>query len=137
MLTKIIELVKQYQRDIFLLLCIVLISVISFNLGKINGFHKEPIKIKEGANIYQAQSLEGMVPLATHSASPSSSVPSSIPKPKVVDLRVVVSKKSKTKLYHFTWCSGAKRIAAINQRWFNSEQEAIQTGYKLASNCNK
>ncbi len=95
MLAKIIELVKQYQRDIFLGLCIVLISIVSFNLGKINSSQKEPISIKDGANIYKAVSVENPG-VASKSQEQIVRV---TPKPKsAVDLRVVASKKSKTKL---------------------------------------
>ena len=52
------------------------------------------------------------------------------------DLRVVVSKASTTKKYHFTWCAGAKQIKETNKLWFETELLAQKAGYTLAGNCN-
>ncbi len=57
---------------------------------------------------------------------------------KKLDKRVVADKSllgDKSHLYHFIWCPGAKKIKEENKIWFDNEQSAIQTGYKLASNC--
>lgn len=111
----------------FLGICIILIAIISFNLGKINALRQTPIKISEGANIYKtlpnfpAKNLGGQAATS---------------KPQPTDLRVVVSKNSSSKKFHFSWCSGAKRIKPENQIWFNSAQEAESRGYSLAGNCN-
>ena len=53
------------------------------------------------------------------------------------DLRVVVSTTSSSKKYHFSWCSGAKRIKPENQKWFPSESSAQAAGYTLAANCSR
>lgn len=124
-LAKIINTVKNYQKDIFLGLCIVLISVISFNLGRINALQKTPVKITGEANVYQAT--------AGNSILNTKKTTSALPK----DLRVVVSKASTTKRYHFTWCSGAKLIKETNKIWFETESLAQQAGYTLAGNCTK
>lgn len=124
-LSKITEWVKYYQKDIFLGTCIALISLISFNLGRINALHKTPIKITGEANVYQATA--GNSVLNIKKSAPT--------QPK--DLRVVASKASTTKKYHFTWCSGAKRITTINQLWFENEAVAIKAGYTLAGNCSR
>lgn len=57
--------------------------------------------------------------------------------PKFLDTRVVVSKASTSKRYHYTWCPGAKKIKEENKIWFNSAQEAESRGYALAGNCNQ
>jgi hypothetical protein len=122
MLTKFLQLVKQYQYDIFLGAAFALVIIISFNLGKTGVLSSNSIKIGSGANIYKAASY----------SPPSSALSKTAAQ---TDLRVVASKNSTSKLYHFTWCSGAKRIKEENKIWFASAQEAISSGYSLANNC--
>ena len=123
-LAKILNIVKLYQKEVFLGLCMVLISVISFNLGRINALHKTPIKITGETNVYQATAGNSVL-------NKSKTIPA---QPK--DLRVVVSKASTTKKYHFTWCAGAKQIKETNKLWFETELLAQKAGYTLAGNCN-
>lgn len=133
MLAKILNLVKSGQYHIFLGVCIILVSVISYNLGRISINGTPTLKISEGANIYQASTVgegEGTSPSA-------SSGPSAKTTPKPLDMRVVVSKASDSKKYHYTWCGSWKKIKPENQLWFNSDKEAEVAGYTLAGNCSK
>lgn len=132
-LSKILNLVKQYQYDLFLAACIILVAFIGFNIGRINALKQTPIKIEQGANIYKAISNEG----AERRLTTNNSIPTSItsPNPQILDPRVVASKNS-TK-YHHVWCPGAKQIKDANKIWFNNEQEAIKAGYSLTGNCTK
>ncbi len=128
-LSKLLSIVKKCQSSMFLGICIMLIAIISFNLGKINALHQVPIKISEGANIYKA--ISGNTSQTTVQKGISAT-----PKPQQpADMRVVASKNSNPKKYHFTWCSGAKRIKLENQIWFNSAAEAEKAGFVLAGNC--
>ncbi len=129
MLSKFIQIVKQSQYHIFLAICIILISFISFNLGKVASNEKGSIKVTEDANIYKA--------VTGKEEESGDTLITPKPTPKPLDMRVVASRKSKTKLYHFVWCPGSKQIKEENKLWFNTEQEAVQTGYKLAGNCAK
>jgi len=123
-LAKILNQVKLHQKDIFLGFCIILISTISFNIGRINALNKTPIKITGEANVYQAAAGNSVL-----------NKPKTTPvQPK--DLRVVASKASTTKKYHFTWCAGAKQIKEANKLWFENESLAQKAGYTLAGNCN-
>jgi deoxyribonuclease-1 len=122
-LAKILNQVKLYQKEVFLGLCIVLISIISFNLGRINSLQKTPLKITGEANVYQAT--------VGNSITNNKKNTPALPK----DLRVVASKASTTKKYHFTWCAGAKQIKESNKIWFETESLAQQAGYTLAGNC--
>lgn len=110
--------------------CIVLVAIISFNIGKINALRQIPLKISDGANIYKAVSSN------TSPTTVQKKTIGATSKPQPTDLRVVVSKNSSSKKYHFSWCSGAKRIKSENQIWFNTAQEAENRGYTLAGNCN-
>lgn len=120
-LTKLWTWVKSRQKDIFLLFCMALIAVTGYNLGKINALKKTPITITGGeADVYSASSQTGKIKTGQ--------------KPAVIDKRVVVSKNSDK--YHFTWCSGAKRIKEENKIWFETEAAALAAGYTKAGNCN-
>ncbi len=119
-LAKIIQTVKKHQKDIFLGFCILLISVVGYNLGRINALNKTPSKT---ANVYQ-----------NTTATPVLNSPKQTPtQPK--DQRVVASKASSTKKYHFIWCPGAKQIKEANKLWFENDIAAQKAGYTLAGNC--
>lgn len=123
MLSKIISLIKSRQYELFLGACVILIAVISYNLGQINSLKKTSVNVKESAN----------TKAEIFSAVNSKQFQSSKPQLKKLDTRVVASKNSNK--YHYTWCYGAKRIKPENQIWFNSAQEAESKGYILAGNC--
>jgi len=119
-LAKITEFVKRRQKDIFLGICMVLVAVIGFSLGRINS--KTPAKTP-AADIYQETAKTPPVPTKTKPIQPK-------------DLRVVASKSSTSKKYHFTWCPGAKKIKEANKLWFSTEADAQKAGYTIAGNCN-
>ena len=125
MIAKLFDKIKSSQYPIFLAICIIAISFISYNLGKISSRDKQSLEIGESANIYKAIELGEDVSI-------SSPVPT-----KILDLRVVVSKASDTKRYHYSWCASGKKIKPENQLWFNSDKEAEVAGYTLAGNCSK
>jgi len=112
-LAKIVKLVKKYEQSVFLGVCIILIIIIGYNIGRISS-----TKDREAAQINSYQIEDRVTPTP-------------------IDKRVVASKKSSSRLYHFTWCSGAKSIKEENKLWFSSEEEAIGAGYKLSGNCRK
>lgn len=51
------------------------------------------------------------------------------------DTRVVTSRNSSSKKYHYSWCASGKRIKETNRVWLPSEQDALRAGYTLAGNC--
>lgn len=134
-LSKFLGKIKSHQRDIFLVICIGLISFISYNLGKINVLQKTPIKIERSAD-YKTQnnSLKANIFRASSNKLEANSQKQAA---KSLDTRVVVSKKSASKKYHFSWCPSAKKIKEENKIWFGTEEEAQKAGYTLAGNCNK
>lgn len=129
-LSKFFQLIKSRQYELFLGSCIALIAIISYNLGQINSLKKTPISIKGSAD------LKADIFDATNPNPPALEGRGSLNKVErqKLDTRVVVSKNSDK--YHYSWCSGAKRIKPENQIWFNSAQEAETKGYTLAGNCN-
>lgn len=128
MLSKLLEFIKTKQSEIVLAVAIILISVIAFESGKISALRQfnEPLEID-------------YAPAAINNANPSLKKTKTDSKTsqddQKLDWRVVVSKNSS--LYHFLWCSGAKRIKEENKITFSSEQEAQNRGYAIASNCSK
>lgn len=145
MLSKFINFIKSYQYYIFLVICIILISFTSYNLGRIHALQKTHLQITESGVESTTESLQEQpkTKASTFSATkkpqisnrPQPATSNKKPVAKVLDTRVVVSKKSKSHKYHYTWCSGAKRIKEENKIWFNSAQEAESGGYTLAGNC--
>lgn len=128
MIPKLLAFIKSYASDIVLGLCIGLVVIISFNLGKMNALKKTPVTIGTDATIYNAvfDATENGAG-GTAGASPGANP--------YLDQRVVASKNSDK--YHFTWCAGAKSIKPENQVWFDNEQAASAAGYMLAGNCTK
>ena len=126
-LAKISNMVKNHQKDIFLGFCIVLISLIGFNLGRLNAPNQTETKTTNQANI------NSIYPTKTVLNPTQNQVKVTPKQPK--DPRVVVSKTSTSKKYHFTWCPGAKKIKEANKLWFENESLAQKAGYTLAGNC--
>lgn len=132
MFLKIINLVKAYQYHLFLLLCLSLVSFIGFNLGKINALQKSPLKVRESGSLkIKDTDLKADIYSATTKQQQTTE------NSKKLDTRVVVSKASASKKYHYSWCASASKIKEENKLWFNSAEEAESVGYALAGNCSK
>ena len=104
-----------------LAIAVILISVISFNLGKVSVLNSQKAQIKITGGESTGQPGDARVILT----------------PAAKDRTVVASKNSKGKLYHFTWCPGASMIAEKNKITFTNEIAAIAAGYTLAGNCQR
>lgn len=124
MLAKIAKLVKPHLSDLFFGVCVVLIAVISYNLGRIRALEKTPLKLGQDAAIISA--LDD---------APGTGEGSARAPKKNLDPRVVASKSSSSKKYHYTWCAGAKKIKEENKLWFDTADKAVAAGYSLAGNC--
>lgn len=111
--------IKGFERDIVLILAIILVASISFGLGRLSKIreNKAPITVENGLNIGVNTASVGMIDF-------DQKVPSG----------AIVGSKNGTK-YHFPWCSGAQRMKESNKVWFDSKEEAEKAGYTPASNC--
>jgi|SRR3989344_4816900 len=115
----------------FVAVCLVLVAVISFALGRVS-------KIQEGREGVKV--ISGEVKGASINNSPPSSVP--LPSPDIPPsppyikggTEQVVGSKNGTK-YHLPTCPGAKQISEKNKITFSSIEEARAKGYTPASNC--
>jgi len=112
-------------RKIFLTLVIVMVSILSFGLGKLSNLDaRNPIKIE-----YDPELLVTYVEPSTQTKSSPSSNPST-----TNSSGGVIASKNGTK-YHYAHCSGAKTIKEENKLFFASAIIAEQAGYTLATNC--
>ncbi len=100
-------------------------SAININNNESDYSLSDP-KINPGslaAAIYQSQNSEPKREESTPQNNPSAGVPP----------RYVASKNGR--VYYFTWCAGAKRIAEENRNYFNSSQDARAAGLTPSSAC--
>ena len=122
------ELIKrwgnEYRSDILLGITVALISLISFQMGRISVIWspKTPVKV-----ILPAESKpEAGTPSVTKGDKPSA--------PAVTEeIGVVASKNGSA--YHLPECSGALKIKAENKIVFRTREEAERAGYHAAGNC--
>ncbi|MEK7536951.1 MAG: hypothetical protein AAB584_00690 [Patescibacteria group bacterium] len=128
MLTEFFQTIK---KNLFLIFLIVLITLLSFQLGRISKTVSQPIKI-EKASIQEIFQPNANIRINTNEGDANNIENRAVER---VDFRVVASKKSTSGKYHFLWCPGAKQIKEENKLFFNSEKEAISAGYSLAGNC--
>lgn len=123
-IAKIGDWVKRHQRDIWTGLCLVLIGWSAYNVGVIRGYLATTAPTQED-NI-----SEQVTPQLRAQA-----VPEQAKAPAHTDPRVIVSKSSTSKKYHYTWCTSGQRIKEENKVWFPTAQAAEAAGYTLAGNC--
>lgn len=119
MIAKIRELVKRYEGEVFLGICLLLILGIGYNIG----------------HIYRQHHLNAPILTAQVSQPKGNSLKKPVITATPRDPRVVASKASSSHLYHYTWCSGAQRIKETNKVWFANSAAAEAAGYTLAANC--
>lgn len=120
---------RVHQHGLFIGFCLLITAGIGYNIGRITALQTSPAINSQSANISEPQ--QGTK--TSNKAVPTIKItqPSSIP----TDPRVVASKAAGSKLYHYSWCSGAQRIKESNKLWFPTEADAISAGYSLAGNC--
>lgn len=124
MISKFIKFCKSNEKDLIVIMVIILVGLISFGLGRLSKIreNKVPVTIE---NISAAASqIKPVLSLETAQSEPI--MPN--------QGGMLVGSKNGTK-YHYPWCSGALRIKEENKVWFSSIEEARQAGYTPASNC--
>ena len=113
--------------DLFLGFIIIFIAFGSFGLGRLSKIEgsKTPIQIENAPEV-NAETFAGNV------KADSVNTPQTLPTDN--QKAELVGSKNGTK-YHYTWCSGAQRIADTNRIYFTSKSDAESRGYTPASNC--
>lgn len=118
---------KAYESEVVLATGVVLISIISFGLGRLSIEHPKspPLRIEEGS-LESAALLPGVQSSREKGNDKGVAVQAG-------GTRIVASRNGTR--YYFPWCSGLNRIKEENKIFFNSEKEAQGAGYTLAANC--
>lgn len=106
---------KPYEKDVILVIIIILVALISFGLGRLS-------KIEERK-----------MPIIIENQQQTTKQPTTINQNQLAGAGFVASKNG-TK-YHYPWCPGAATIKEENKIFFASAEEARQAGYTPASNC--
>ncbi len=122
---------KNNEKDILLVIGIVLIAVINFGAGRLTApkIIQEPLVIKD--DLASQLPNSGMADLAGSIGQPINNSQATATSGKQ-EGKIVASKNGK--YYHWPWSPWAKNIKAANRVWFNSETEAQAAGFKRASN---
>lgn len=120
MLTKLKEKIKPYEKDLIIIIVIILVASISFGLGRLS-------KIRENRVPITIENLGASVEAGFRVAPAAETQIQQ-------DSGAVVASKNGTK-YHYPWCAGAQQIKEENKIYFSSIEEAREAGYTPASNC--
>ena len=118
---------KDHSRDFYIAACLLLVGWSAYNVGQLRGQ-------EAGLSVPAAATTATPTPVFRAQAVPPSTAGAGDNADKT-DPRVVVSKSSSSRKYHYTWCSGAKKIKEVNRVWFATAREAEAAGYTLAGNC--
>ncbi|HOA47541.1 MAG TPA: Ada metal-binding domain-containing protein [Candidatus Pacearchaeota archaeon] len=146
MISEIKKFFKDNEADIVLVIGVILISLVSFGSGWLLGNNsvlssdaatQESIIIEDQkAVLTENLNLEALSIEKTESENETTAKieeNQQIEEVKPETSNIVASKNGT--VYHYVWCSGAKRIKEENKIYFNSIEEAEKAGYRPAKNC--
>jgi len=131
------EKLKNHQESIFLMVCIMLVSLIGFGLGRLSAQYQTS-ELNISSTLVNTTDLDKII---TSKPNPESfSENKNIGSASVGAVsKVVVNKKvvgnKNSKIYHYEDCPGALKMSEANKVFFTSVLEAQQAGYKPAGNC--
>lgn len=125
-LTNLRPVLRELKDDLFLGTIIILVAFGSFGLGRLS-------KIEGARTPIQIENAPEITPETFTNGTQAASVQNAVAQPDTNTVQLVGSKTGNK--YHYTWCSGAKRIAEANRRYFSSKADAEAQGYTPASNC--
>lgn len=127
MIPRIGEWVKRNRGRGWAAVCLVLVGWSAYNLGLLRAQRGD----------MPAQQALLFRDSATDVPRPSPTGQGRQPRQDRTDPRVVASKSSKSKKYHYSWCPGAQQIKESNRLWFPTATDAQASGYSLAGNCSQ
>ena len=109
--------IKARERELFLVLLIMMIGFLGYGLGRLSTIRDEriPVRVEQGSATPRQPGQEEAAPTLSQGG-------------------LLIGSKNAAK-YHLPWCPGAKKISEKNKVWFASEEEAEQAGYSPAANC--
>lgn len=129
---------KDNEADIILVVGVMLIALISFGagwlLGNSSDFSKE-IKIEEPSpEKLKAEVVNPSAEKISSEGDNSDNESTANNEAESDEEKEIVASKNGS-VYHYIWCSGAKRIKEENKIYFKSKEEAEAAGYRPAQNC--
>lgn len=121
----------QFHTDYLLAILILIVSCLSFYLGRSSMRQKPESAIQTLPTVINSTETH-----QSFTSNTETSTPQTEPKPLPVDDKqgTYVGSKKGTK-YHLPWCAGAKRIKEENKIWFSTKEDAQKAGYTPATNC--
>lgn len=140
----IIEKIKPYQDQIFLVVAIVLTGLIGFGLGRLSARFK-PAELNIQSTLVNTADLNKVATgpasetkneIAEKANNQSPTVNREVSVPDEIDIssRKIVGNKN-SKIYHYEDCPGALKMKEGNRVYFASALEAKDFGFKPAGNC--
>lgn len=117
-LTKIFKFCKVYEKDVIFSAVIILISIISFGLGRLSKIRESRVPL----SVENLKKEEKMDLLGNEIINETAAQ------------KLFVASKNGKK-YHYAWCDSAKSIKEENKVWFLTQEEARAAGYEPAANC--
>ncbi len=125
--------IKPIENELFIVLAIILVALISFGLGRLSKIreNKTPITIENASESTPQEPAIGDKAAGGSSGGANYGGSTSIVGS---NEKLYVASKNGTK-YHFPWCSGAQTIKEENKIWFSTKEEAEKAGYTPAANC--
>ena len=120
---RIIEWIKTNNRELYLMVVIILVATISFGLGRLSKIREEktPITIE---NVAVATSTEIIA-----------NTPNSQRATLTVGANKIFVASRNGKKYYYVWCDSSQKIKESNKVWFSTKEEAEKSGYQPATNC--
>ncbi len=138
----LLEKIKPYSDQVFLVAVIVLVGLISFGLGRLSAKYKtaelnikstivntaDLNKIVTDGSVKNIKTVKKeVVPPSLEGSDPDVEVT-------ILPTQKIVGNKD-SKIYHYENCSGALKMKAENKIYFASILEAKSAGFRPAGNC--
>ncbi len=118
------------KEDVFIVILIVFVGLISFGLGKLSAVEKERDQVTTVSDTISPKTAGETAAVLT-STQPKAQINSPV---QVNKNGLLVASKNGTR-YYYPNCAGVSRIKEENKIWFNSIAEAEARGLTLAANC--
>lgn len=138
----LLEKLKIYQDNLFLVAVIVMVGLIGFGLGRLSTRY-QPAGLKIQSTLINTVDLNKIVTSPPEkSVAEKTTAPSAASREgaslDAVDIAAVERKiigNKNSKIYHYENCPGALKMKEGNKMFFASIIEAQNAGYKPAGNC--
>mgnify|MGYP001562658463 CR=1 FL=1 len=139
---KFLEKIKPYSDQVFLVMVIVFVGIISFGLGRLSAKYKTAELNIESTIVNTADlnkivtdgSVKNIKTVKKEVVPPSLEGSDPDVEATALPIQKIVGNKD-SKIYHYENCSGALKMKAENKIYFASILEAKSAGFRPAGNC--